>query len=347
MSKFIKEENKDSIGFDFGYFPDKTVDELKELTENIHEAVAFNSLGYIKTHAGLTQDIGSICDLYVNEEKINQIVTEKTNIAMGNIKKDITFAITSCKRLMLFIQTMNNFLYNCNDVYSIKKWICIDDNSSEDDRHTMKKMYPFFEFIFKDEKDKGHAKSLNMIFNKVDTQYLLLFEDDWKCSIPFNISYYIDFLEKKKYDQILFHTRIPDHELYKFKNLYNINNKYIYEYSYFYNCPLKKTLHGPYYKNFMRIEKELDIVKKVDINATHGFHHPGFSLNPSIMDLNKIKSYNIKFKEDLEFNDSFELYFSFQCLINKFKVAFTKIKIEHSGYFNSSYVLNDMKRSFD
>lgn len=347
MSKFIKEENKDSIGFDFNCFPDKTIDELKEISENIHEVVAFNSLGYVKNHVGNSEDIGSICDLYINEEKITHFVEEKINIAMGNMKKDITFVITTCKRLILFIQTMNNFLYNCKDVYSIKKWICIDDNSSEKDRSTMKKMYPFFEFIFKDEIDKGHAKSLNIILDKVDTKYLLLFEDDWKCSTPFNISYYIDFLENKKYDQVLFHTRIPDYELCKYKSVYNINNKYIYEYSYFYNCPLKKTLNGPYYENFLKIEKELDIVHKASINATHGFHHPGFSLNPSIFNLDKIKSYNIRFKEDLEFNDSFELYFSFQCLINKFKVVFTKINIEHSGYFNSSYILNDMKRSFD
>jgi hypothetical protein len=347
MSKFIKEENKDSFGHDFGYFPDKTIDELKEITENIREAVAFNSLGYVKTHVGNAEEIGHICDLYVNEEKISNIVNEQKSIALGNIKKDITFAITSCKRLMLFIQTMNNFLYNCKDIYRIKKWICIDDNSSEKDRDVMTKMYPFFEFIFKNENEKGHAKSLNMIFDKVDTKYLLLFEDDWKCSLPFNISYYIEFLENTKYDQILFHTRIPDHELHKFKNVYNINNKYIYEYSYFYNCPLKKTLNGPYHANFLRIEKELDIVNKANINATHGFHHPGFSLNPSIMDLDKIKSYNIRFKEETKFNDCFELYFAFQCLINKFNVVFTKIKIEHSGYFNSSYILNDMKRSFD
>ena len=73
----------------------------------------------------------------------------------------------------------------------------------------------------------------------------------------------------------------------------------------------------------------------------------GWSLNPSIFNFSKIKSYDIRFKDTVEYNDSFELYFSAQCLKNGFRVAFTKIHIEHSGEANSAYILNGLARSYE
>ena len=69
--------------------------------------------------------------------------------------------------------------------------------------------------------------------------------------------------------------------------------------------------------------------------------------NPSIFNFSKIKSYDIRFKDTVEYNDSFELYFSAQCLKNGFRVAFTKIHIEHSGEANSAYILNGLARSYE
>lgn len=92
----------------------------------------------------------------------------------------VTFTITTCKRLELFIETMNSFLNCCTDIHKISNWICVDDNSSNEDRQKMKELYPFFQFIFKDENEKGHAKSMNIIRNIVDTPYVFHMEDDWK-----------------------------------------------------------------------------------------------------------------------------------------------------------------------
>jgi GR25 family glycosyltransferase involved in LPS biosynthesis len=91
----------------------------------------------------------------------------------------ITLSITSCKRLDLFTRTMNSFLNCCTDLDLIDRWICVDDNSSEQDRQEMKRLYPFFEFVFKKPTEKGHSISMNIIHNTIKTPYLLHLEDDW------------------------------------------------------------------------------------------------------------------------------------------------------------------------
>lgn len=93
--------------------------------------------------------------------------------------KLITFSITTCKRYDLFEKTMNSFLHSCLDLHLINRWICVDDNSSDSDRNKMKTNFPFFEFIFKNENDKGHCRSMNIIQKEVKTPYLFHMEDDW------------------------------------------------------------------------------------------------------------------------------------------------------------------------
>ena len=72
----------------------------------------------------------------------------------------VTLTITSCRRLHLFEKTVNSFLSCCGDLEAIGRWICIDDGSSEEDRRRMEELYPFFEFVFKEPSEKGHAKSM-------------------------------------------------------------------------------------------------------------------------------------------------------------------------------------------
>jgi GR25 family glycosyltransferase involved in LPS biosynthesis len=91
----------------------------------------------------------------------------------------VTFTITTCKRFDLFQKTMNSFLNCCLDYKKIDKWICIDDNSSEEDREQMKLLYPFFTFVFKNQDNSGHSASMNIIQDLVTTPYLFHMEDDW------------------------------------------------------------------------------------------------------------------------------------------------------------------------
>ena len=86
------------------------------------------------------------------------------------IKKPITdqtriiLTITTCKRYDLFNKTMNSFINCCTDLEMIDSFVCIDDNSTQEDRDLMKLNYPFFNYIFKDETNKGHIKSMNIIY---------------------------------------------------------------------------------------------------------------------------------------------------------------------------------------
>ena len=93
--------------------------------------------------------------------------------------KKITLTMTSCKRLELFKKTVNSFLECCLDKNFIDEWIVVDDNSNKTDRKEMKKLYPFIKFIFKSENDKGHAKSMNILLDKIKTPFMFHLEDDW------------------------------------------------------------------------------------------------------------------------------------------------------------------------
>ena len=91
----------------------------------------------------------------------------------------VTLTITTCCRRELFERTIDSFLECCSDHNRIRRWICIDDGSSADDRAAMLERYPFFEFIFESDDDRGHASSMGELLRQVDTPYWLHLEDDW------------------------------------------------------------------------------------------------------------------------------------------------------------------------
>lgn len=126
--------------------------------------------------------IDSVADRYI--EYNSEIVNDITNhLKEKVVSPHIVFTITTCKRIDLFEKTINSVLNCCTDLHLIDEWVCVDDNSSEQDREQMRKKYPFFTFVLKDETNKGHARSMNIIRNHVlksGAQYSLHMEDDWK-----------------------------------------------------------------------------------------------------------------------------------------------------------------------
>ena len=120
-------------------------------------------------------NIKHVCDRYIfyNKEKVDQIISQKSDVPL------VTMSITTCKRFDLFEKTINSFI-NCCDIEKIDNWICVDDNSSEEDRKKMQNLYPFFTFIFKTPYQKGHVQSMNIIRSLAKTPYLLHMEDDFK-----------------------------------------------------------------------------------------------------------------------------------------------------------------------
>jgi GR25 family glycosyltransferase involved in LPS biosynthesis len=100
----------------------------------------------------------------------------------GNKKNRIILTFTTCKRFDLFKQTINSILNTWTDLSKICNWFCVDDNSSEEDRKSMKLCYPWIEFYNKTIDEKGHRKSMNIIYNKIincDCKYWIHMEDDF------------------------------------------------------------------------------------------------------------------------------------------------------------------------
>jgi len=156
-----------------------------------------------------------------NEKKQN----EKVFLSITTCKKyEIFLSITTCKRYDLFVKTINSFMTCCKDIDKIDYFFCIDDNSSEDDRKNMIEQYPYFEYYFKNESEKGHLNSMNIIWNKLNElkpKYWLHMEDDWLFFKPSKyVTKSIQFLEKYKREnihQILFNKNygetIEDYDL--------------------------------------------------------------------------------------------------------------------------------------
>lgn len=155
------------------------------------------------------------------DKQVADIMKYQKNKTGENIDYPIVFSMTTCKRYDLFEKTINSFLNCCEDYLKINRWIVVDDNSSKKDRIEMKRRYPFFKFILKDENEKGHYKSMNIIHDFIvshNTQYLLHCEDDFHYveKRPY-ISDAIEIFkhEKDKLGQVLFNKNYAEVELWR------------------------------------------------------------------------------------------------------------------------------------
>lgn len=119
-------------------------------------------------------------------EKVAEL-TQRMKKGTGIKAPFITLTITSCKRLDLFTKTVNSLLNTVSDLCLVDRFMCVDDNSSPEDRKQMKALYPFFDFYFKTPAEKGHPQSMNIILREtVDSAYLFHLEDDWQWFVPGN-----------------------------------------------------------------------------------------------------------------------------------------------------------------
>lgn len=142
----------------------------------------------------LRLDLGGDHDFYEEIKDINvQHIKNNMNLyplkqiknirVKSLIESKIIMTMTTCKRFDLFEKTVNSFIRCCNDIHLIDHFICIDDNSSDSDRENMKRLYPFFTFILKNENEKGHIRSMNIIYDIVisnpSIKQVLHMEDDF------------------------------------------------------------------------------------------------------------------------------------------------------------------------
>lgn len=249
---------------------------------------------------------------YYPYDKIQQILRRHNNTE----DPLITLTITTCKRYDLFERTINSFINCCQDINKIDRWICVDDNSSEDERKLMKNKYPFFDFYFKTLKEKGHPHSMNIIRNMVNTPYVLHLEDDWEFFLPDNI---ID----KSIQIINYHPFIG-------QCLFNQNYGETIDDIDIIGGMLNKLSNGyPFY-----IHENLNIDK---FTEKYGFgkncaYWPGFSFRPSIFRssiFNKLGEFNEKIAH-------FEMDYSKKYKDNGYLSAFLYgIRCIHTGRLTS------------
>lgn len=220
---------------------------------------------------------------------------------------NIFLSITTCKRFDLFEKTINSILNNWIDVDSIDYWFCVDDNSYDNDREKMKQKYPFFDYYFKEFNEKGHRKSMNIIFEKLKQlkpTYWIHLEDDF---LFFDKMEYVkegivglQKLSNYNVKQILFNRCYAEIiEDYQIKGFIDYDNYCIHEYK-----PNKDFL----YKN--------------------NHYWPHYSLRPSIIlvdDLLLLGNYDTQ-------NHFFELDYANKWNDNGYKSAFlNKITNKHIG----------------
>ena len=94
----------------------------------------------------------------------------------------IILTMTTCKRLKLFQQTINSVINTWTDLPLVDQFIIIDDNSSSEDRLIMRDQYPFVKYIMKNQSEKGHLQSMNIIYDILKEEkpnYWIHMEDDF------------------------------------------------------------------------------------------------------------------------------------------------------------------------
>lgn len=339
--KYLFLPNKDSMYYDLDRIDltGLTIDQQQDVTSKYFSCTGYNTYGFYKylirdqdKHVNLMEQNSG---LYVNEDKwvfsdgnkekirykINNCIRNDGN----NIINNLTFTITTCRRLDYFIETMDTFILKCQDIDFIDLWICIDDCSTEEDRQVMKTKYPFFTFIFKDIQDKGHAKSLNMLWDAVKTDYVFQYEDDWKIVNDFKVVNFFNYM-KDNCDQLIFvlqkleyTPQVAEVDGYKIvERIYNPTHKY-------------KSMEQLLYDKRIGIT-EMDAYKNNKYLVDQYWLWPGFSLNPSLINFKKISAVG-KFITNNE--PVFEYDFASRCFMQDMKIHIVKFNIGHIGMITS------------
>ncbi len=238
--------------------------------------------------------------IFYDQNKINFICNHmdnyiKTNDSNSLFEKKVIFTITTCKRYDLFEKTINSFI-NCtpeSDLKYIACWLCVDDNSSEEDRKKMKSKYPFFTFIFKNMEEKGHIPSMNIIRDyvlKSGCNYTIHMEDDWQSVLYFDsLSRAFEIMEDDHTIKQVVYNRNYVQELSKHDiDLHGGIVKYISKPNALNQCN-KYVLHQFINQNSEEFQKYMISINHQNTNV----NWPYYSLNPSILSVDVYKSCGI------------------------------------------------------
>ena len=137
-------------------------------------------------------------------QTITQISQNSFIRSQQGLQDKILISFTTCKRLELFKETLQSIILHWNDLDAITHWFCVDDNSSIEDRQYMRKTYPWINYYMKSEAEKGHCKSMNIIWDTLQCirpKYWIHIEDDFLFYYSTNyIKPYLPILLDNKYN---------------------------------------------------------------------------------------------------------------------------------------------------
>ena len=262
-------------------------------------------------------------------DKLIQYPDKKIDEINNNIKfkfgVKILFTITTCKRIDLFINTMNSFINHCKDIDLIDKFICIDDNSSNVDRKLMKQKYPFIDFIYKGENEKGHCISMNKILDLVElynVKYLIHLEDDW------------NFYGERKY--IIDSIKIIENTINIKQILFNKNYAELYDdHSLNIAGGIQKNIANLSYiehEHYKENSQELNDFYTKNAGKNSCAYWPHFSFRPSLIDCKIFKKIG-KYRTS---NGHFEIDYSHRFYEKGYKAAFFQsLSCYHTGKLTS------------
>lgn len=320
---------------------------LNELGICFHEMkqpeLSYDTFTKILELKGLSKERAD-CALFNQHFNINDVQNRHCSYDVESVQaitkrhlrdiKLVTLTITTCKRFDLFQDTMNSFI-KCFDVDMIDEWICVDDNSCDQDRKNMQVLYPFFTFIWKSQKDKGHPRSMNIIKGRVRTPYHFHMEDDWK------------FFQKRDYIREALEVLNEDETIGQC--LINKNYSEIESNINVMGGLFRTTKSGlRYYEHeFVRTDAERASWQTKYGNCMSSNYWPHYSLRPSLL---RTCIYNVigDFDEQVQ---HFEMEYASRYFAHGFKsVFFEGIYCIHTGRLTSekndvtkknAYILND------
>jgi hypothetical protein len=201
----------------------------------------------------------------------------------------------------------------------------------------MKKLYPFFEFVLKDQNKKGHPVSMNIIHSKtreLGCQYNLHMEDDFHFVQKRNyISESLKVMqENKMIGQVLFNKNYAEVELYKRDIRGGI---------------LNKTKDGTRYIIHEYYEKDTsEYAKFIERHKGHGTcgYWPHFSFRPSLLRVSMLQDIGIFYN-----TNHFEMQYAYEYVsknyVSAFLDTFSCIHIGKKTWetnVSNSYTLNEL-----
>lgn len=247
--------------------------------------------------------------------------------AAGLALRDVSLVLCTCRRLPLFRETVLSLMRNLPEMSEVGRIVVIDDNSSLADRLRMKREFPRFDFMFKSAEDAGHARSLNMMLDCVDTPLIVYWEDDCvleTCGPWLSLAQNV-LNSERSIICVSFDPSIENDARCARRRVWQPGGREI-----------AFRTHAP--EAFECYRPPHEFVYERDA-------WPGFSLKPNMMAVQRVREVGRFAEHD---NDHMEYEFGLRCLQRGLRTAvLSGPVIRDIGAGSSAYVLNGRARSYD